>query len=447
MRILILTAVLLAPTSLLAQDSHYWTFQYGPRSSLLGGAVIGSVDDVSATYYNPGALPLVSSLAFAVSANVFEISGVALRDGGGEGIDLGTQTTGLRPSLIAGTLGRNLLGRDVLAYSALTRSKGTQDLEGRLIASAADLPPGTTLDEFVGIAQFTGEFSDTWLGVSYAQAFGNHLGVGLTWYSAFRSQRRRTENVSQGIATDGTGLSTLDLRGGRYSTIRTLAKVGASFVGGPFTAGLTLTTPSLHISGSGELGFNTGVFGTDTTALAATVQPDLPAEFKSPLSVGGGAALRLGGTRIHASGEWFQAIDPYFVMQGQDFVAQQPPDTFVVDAVQAMDDVLNWAVGVEHAFSPQFSAYVSYLADNSGLTDNVQRAGLSILPIDISTVTAGADFGVGILRFTLGFGYGWGSKVDQNLTDLISQNDPDFEATYVYRSMRFIFGFEVGGGE
>jgi hypothetical protein len=289
-------------------------------------------------------------------------------------------------------------------------------------------------------------FSDTWLGLSYAHALGNHFGLGVTWYGAFRSQRRRAESITQTIATDGTGFSSLELRGGRYSTIRTLGKVGASFAGGPVTAGLTLTTPSIHISGSGQLGFDTGVFGTDTTALAATVQPDLPAEFKSPLSVGGGAALRLGNTRVHASGEWYQAIDPYFVMQGQDFVAQQPPDTLTVDAVQALDEVLNWAVGVEHAFSPGVSAYVSYLADNSGLTENVQRAGLSLIPIDISTVTAGAEFGVGAIRFTLGFGYGWGSKVDRELTDLISQADPDFEATYVYRSMRFIFGFEVGGG-
>jgi len=54
---------------------------------------------------------------------------------------------------------------------------------------------------------------------------------------------------------------------------------------------------------------------------------------------------------------------------------------------------------------------------------------------------------VGIARFTLGVGYGWGSEVDQELTDLINQNDPSFEATYVYRSMRLIFGFEIGGGE
>ncbi len=57
-----------------AQDAHYWTLTYGPRSSLLGGAVIGSVDDISGTYYNPGAMALSENLAFAVSTSVFEFS-------------------------------------------------------------------------------------------------------------------------------------------------------------------------------------------------------------------------------------------------------------------------------------------------------------------------------------------------------------------------------------
>jgi hypothetical protein len=65
-----------------AQDAHYWTLQYGPKSSLLGGAVIGSVNDVSATFYNPGALALAEDLAFAVSADVFEFSSVTLEGGG-----------------------------------------------------------------------------------------------------------------------------------------------------------------------------------------------------------------------------------------------------------------------------------------------------------------------------------------------------------------------------
>ena len=95
-------------------------------------------------------------------------------------------------------------------------------------------------------------------------------------------------------------------------------------------------------------------------------------------------------------------------------------------------------------FSPRVSGYVSYVADNSGLSDDIERAGLSTLPIDISTVTGGADFAVGVARFTLGFGYGWGREVDQQLTDILQQEDEDFEATFVYRSMRFIFGFEIG---
>jgi len=41
------------------QDAHYWTDQYGSRSRLLGGAVIGSVDDLAAVYYNPARLALI----------------------------------------------------------------------------------------------------------------------------------------------------------------------------------------------------------------------------------------------------------------------------------------------------------------------------------------------------------------------------------------------------
>ena len=73
--------ILSAAVPAAAQDAHYWTLQYGPRSSLLGGAVIGSVDDVSGTFYNPGAVSQAEDLAFAVSTDVFEYSGVRLEDG------------------------------------------------------------------------------------------------------------------------------------------------------------------------------------------------------------------------------------------------------------------------------------------------------------------------------------------------------------------------------
>jgi hypothetical protein len=427
-----------------SQDSHWWTMQHGPRSSLLGGAVIGSVDDVSATYYNPAALALATDLAFAVSTNVFEYSGVRLEDGGGEGVDLGTSKSGLRPSLVAGSITRSLFGSGVLAYSALTRMRGTQDLAGYAILSADEIPPDLQLQDAVGTVQFLGEYNEVWAGLSYAQPVGSHLSLGMSWYGAFRSQRRQRETLSEAIDLAGVGSASIDFRAGKYNSIRTLFKFGAFATGGPVTGGITLTTPSIHVTGSGELAINQGTFFPDSTSLAATIQTGLPAQYKSPLSVGFGGAVRLGNTRLHASAEWYDAVPAYVVIQGEESVTQEPEQVRTPAPEQQLDEVFNWGAGVEHAFSSGFSAYASYFTDNSGLTDDSERSSLSILPMDIQTITVGSDFAVSTARFTLGVGYGWGSKVDQALTDALKQEDEDFAATFAYRNIRLIFGFEIG---
>jgi len=385
-----------------AQDSHYWTLKYGPKSSLLGGAVIGAVDDVSATFYNPGALGLAKSLAFAVSADVFEISTLKLEGGGGEGVDLGTSRSGLRPSMLAGTITKKLFGKGVLAYSALTRTRGTQDLEGVLALSGEEIPPDADLKDLAGITRFEGEFSDFWGGLTYSQPIGSNIGLGVTWYGAMRSQRRRSSAIAEGVGNDGSGSANIDIRGGRYSTIRTLLKFGAYAKAGPFTGGLTLTTPSLHITGSGQLGLNTSIIRPDSAALALNVQTDLPAEFKSPLSIGGGFGWQIGNTRLYASAEWYDETTPYIVMQGEDFQAQEPEDAvFTIDAVQALDEVFNWAIGLEYDFSKKVNFYASYYTDNSGLTDKIKRANLSTIPIDVNNLSIGADVIIGPALITL----------------------------------------------
>jgi len=61
-KITFLFAILSA--QLFAQENNYWNIQYGTRSTLLGGAVIGSVSDLSATFYNPGAIALFTDDKF-----------------------------------------------------------------------------------------------------------------------------------------------------------------------------------------------------------------------------------------------------------------------------------------------------------------------------------------------------------------------------------------------
>jgi len=429
-----------------AQDAHYSTFQYGPRSSLLGGAVIGSVDDVSGTFYNPGALGMASDLAFAFSTNVFEVSGVKLEDGGGEGVDLGTSKSGIRPSLIAGTITRNLFdSHGILAYSVLTRARGDQDLSGQLLVEPGELPDSVNIRDLTGQAIYEGKFSDTWAGLTYSHQIGSGFGLGVSWYGAVRSQNRRITTTTAVVSTDTVGGSAFESVYGRYSTLRTLLKLGAFGEVGPITAGVTFTTPSAQISGGGERSQNDSFNTPDSLFVASNVQTDIGATYKTPMSFGFGIGWRIGKGRLHGSAEYFDKIEPYRVLDAEPFFAQEP-DTLLVtpSPIHSAADVFNWGIGGEYQFSGGLKGYASFYTDNSALTPDISQSALSILPFDIRTVTLGVKFVVGSALFTVGGGYGWGSQVDESLTDIIRDENNDLEATYVYQNIRLLFGFEIG---
>jgi hypothetical protein len=406
------------------------------------------VNNVSATFYNPGALAQARNLSFAVSLNVFETSGVLLEDGGGEGVDLGRQSSGLRPSMVAGTIADSLFGgRGVVGYSAMNRVKGSQDFSGIIGLEADRLDPESNLSDLFSIIRFEGEFSDFWAGLTYAHRFGAHVGIGGTFYLASRSQRRRREILAEVISNDGLGAVDIDVAGGNYSSLRMLGKLGAFAKLGDLTAGVTFTTPSTHLSGSGELGLNFARFGPDTAALAYTIQTDLPTEYKTPMSVGGGVGLPVGPVLLHASAEWYDKLDPYVVIQGETIQPQAPDDAdpIDVDAVHETAEVVNWGVGLEFRISPRFNGYASYYTDNSALNSDIEDAGLSTMPFDIETITVGTDFAVGPALLTLGLGYGWGKEIDEELTNVIDpEGEEGLEATFVFRNIRALFGFEVG---
>jgi hypothetical protein len=180
--------------SLSAQDAHYWTLQYGARSTLLGGAVVGSVADISGTYYNPGALARADSLGFAIAAQVFEVQRGTLRDGGGPGIDLVSDRSGIKPNLIGGTIPLGFLGSNVLAYSLITRQEGDTDVTARVLDPSLDL--GSGLEYFAGELRFESTHNESWAGLSFASPLGGQtFGIGATWYVAYRTQRRRRETL------------------------------------------------------------------------------------------------------------------------------------------------------------------------------------------------------------------------------------------------------------
>ncbi len=87
-----------------AQDAHYWTEQFGNRARLLGGSVVGSARDLSATYYNPGGLALVPTAEILLAGNVFTYTIYEATTPDGQ--TLPSSSLVLSPSLFAGEIPR-----------------------------------------------------------------------------------------------------------------------------------------------------------------------------------------------------------------------------------------------------------------------------------------------------------------------------------------------------
>jgi hypothetical protein len=148
-------------TKTIAQDSHYWTNQYGTEASLLGGLVVGSMHDLSSTFYNPGTLALTTDQILTISSDAFQITRIEINSKSLDLPNLESSTSGSVPSIIAFRLPVEELGKHQLAFSVLTRDKDETDFYGRDINRL-----GTTSITAADGFAFK-NFSEKWFGISW----------------------------------------------------------------------------------------------------------------------------------------------------------------------------------------------------------------------------------------------------------------------------------------
>jgi len=406
--------VLFAAVAAHAQDTNYWTLQYGTRGELLGGTVVGSAVDLSATFYNPGSLALVKDPKTILTANVFGMETIKVSSVPEDTDAPTSRQIGIQPSLFAGIAPVKWWGGR-WAYSFLTRQKSDFRLtqrEGLVIA----LPGETTVDSLSvgGEVLFDQYENEQWGGVTYSRPLSDNFGIGMTLYGAYRSQSRSTRQTVEAIGEGGYGASLLDWSDLDYSTFRMLAKLGLSADYGKTTLGFAFTTRSLPIFGHGTILINRVVIGdADLDGIAdsradVTFERDLDADYRSPFSFAVGGSHRWTDITVHATAEYFMKMDPYTVMetgqpQGSPGVTAHPA-TFQ----HALDEVFNWGVGVEKTFSEKTTAYLSFITDRSA-SHPVEPFDISVSTWDIYHVNGGVAFVLLGTDLTLGGGFAWGN--------------------------------------
>jgi len=442
---LFLFFVLIMFSSIYAQDSHYWNLQYGTKSTLLGGSVIGSVTDLSATYYNPGAVSLFENPKIILSAKVYQYEQITVLNGAGENKDLDYSSVSPSPTFFAFKIIIDTSGRNKLAFSILTRQSMNFDFETRQIGISQNLNELNNNFAAGGLS-LQQKFDEIWGGVTFSHRINDFIGIGATAYVASRNQSTNFQTIVEALDSINQISSFLAIRNLKFNNYRALLKTGLGVKLNPITFGLTITTPSLNIFGDGSYGYHNFINNPNEPSqnvYESNYQDELKSNYKTSWAVGIGAAYWGKSLGVHFSAEWYDAVKKYEPIAVDPFYSQSAGEYFTREISQQFKSVINAGIGLDYKINDKFSVAASFITDFSANDTNVET-NISLSRWDIYHISAGSYFIFGESEITIGLSYSFGSdaiKQVANIGDPEIGNNVNTTSDVQFTRIKVLFGF------
>ncbi|MBN1478828.1 hypothetical protein JXA70_01000 [candidate division KSB1 bacterium] len=435
-----------------AQDSHYWTHKYGTESTLLGGIVVGSHLDISSTFYNPGALGISKNPAFLMTGWVYNLTSFTFESAAGEENDLGALRLSPAPDYIAGLFPTKAKSSK-LAYSVLTRYRFQERLFTRdSFRKDVLYHPGD--ENFSGEYYIDQDVFENWFGFTWSTALSPVLGVGVTNYLAYRSQKQRTSIHSQAFTDLQTAAITSTIRHFNFYNYRLLWKIGLALDMSPLKLGLNVTTPSLSIYGKGTTFLNQAILGQKIPDYSGqdyvqfSEQKETASVFQSPFSIAIGASYKVGKMTLHVSAEWFEEMNTYNVVNGTTITNQTIGIFHDNNVRHCLKAVTNAGLGIQRSFSDRFELYGSFATDFSANSPDSQ-ADITITTWDIYHIMAGLLFRLWRSEVTVGVGASFGQENVLQAVDFNTAHESNLllgerkKERGTYRNLTFLAGFSI----
>ena len=394
-----LVAALAWPAVATAQDAHYWTYGYGPIGQLTEGVLVGGVSDLSAVYYNPGALALIDEPRFVFGLTSIELASIKAADAVGRNLDFDSFLFDIVPAVVAGHLGRNEGQANHFAFAFLSRHDTDWDL-GFSNAEVSAASP----DAAAGFGRVRERVVEYWVGGTWSHRVREGLSFGVSPFVAYRAQRSR-RSLSLEDRAGGTSRSVFVAREHEYNHVRLLAKAGLAWRPGRWELGATVTTAGVSVYDTGKAVFNASVAGESSLPiLSASTQRGLGATYHSPWSVAGGATWRGGRTAVHTTVEWFSAVAPYDILAPEPAPVAGTSATVPLTFRGAGRSIVNLGAGLERRLSERLTLYAGAARNASTWRPESE----TLASWDLVDVTAGVSLDRGGSRLALGLGYAWG---------------------------------------
>jgi len=437
-----LVLLALLPARVRAQDSQYWNLQYGPVAELVGGVVVGSTRDLSATFYNPGALALVRDPSLLASVESFEAVSLKAKSQP-PAIDFSDLSVRPSPTLFAFALPRRLTGSHTIAISGLTR----QDFDLRV-----DNWQVTPSRQGGAESLFDQSLNENWFGLSWAHHAGERVGIGLTTYVVYRGQRTRKEISGQVALSSTQGAAGLLVEDFDYSNYRLLWKAGVSMHHDAWDLGLTVTTAPVRLLGSGSASYTRSAVEADlgngpVVSVAVQHVADLESHYQSPWSVAVGGAYRRSQNTFHGTVEAFESVSAFDVLDTSPFASDPSAALLVRRLHQAARSVVNFGLGYQRMVSGRFSYYGAFTTDFT-FANRDDEGTNSLSTWDIYHVTAGTSLVVRSVKLTMGAAYAFGSDVRSVSTLVVPPGGPPVltptPLDVKFSRLRLLVGFDFG---
>jgi len=283
------------------------------------------------------------------------------------------------------------------------------------------------------------QLNDFWVGITWSYPFEKKLGIGITQYIGTRSYRSRNEvNLKSSDSLDRVS-AVSGITEYEYLDFRILWKAGIGFTLEPIRFGVTITSPSISLIGSGSTDINLSGSGLEynngndrNDFLISNFQTDLSSTYNSPFSIGLGAGYKFGRLKMHIAAEYYSTILKYSILSPEPLKSQTGDITISNDLTAAADDVLNYGIGLEMYINPKFTLYGAFTTDFSAYVKG-EETNSSVSRWDFYHVTAGAAFTWEKLEITSGVATSFAND-DIIFPNIIPETDDENEFIFPKQS-------------
>jgi hypothetical protein len=372
---------------------------------------------------------------------------------------LESKKIGAMPGLVAGTFKIPFLPKHHFAYALLTRSRMDLDFETRA-ERQGDISEETEGNEtFTGLINLQSEFKDEWLSLSWSHGIRENFSIGITTAYAKTKSLKNIATQYQLLYNENTSVAQFNTkREVKFKDNGLLWKLGLAWETSFAELGFTVTTPKIHLNGSGNYIYEDFLSGLPESVqvdhFESSIQNKLPAKNKTPLSIGGGATFKILNKHfLHLSGEWFSKISKYTILSANPFTGQSTGNEIKFTLYDEAESIFNYGAGLQIQLKENINFYASYSIDKSYVPKDAIRqasdreeAANSTFKADISHVGSGFALKLKKADITLGVTYAWAKETFPQPIDFPIEGEEEIynsgdDTEINWNRWRFIFSF------